>query len=625
MYKIYFLVAFILIGVFAKAQPDYTELQIPMRDGKFLAADLYLPDSANMPFPVILIQTPYNKNLYRFSLPLNIGWNQSNSNYAIVFADWRCYYASTSACIAQPKRGEDGYDAVEWIAAQTWSTGKVGTYGPSALGQIQYLTAAEKPPHLYCIAPEVASPQDFYDKYYPNGVARYELINALGNLFGLDQLYGAHPYYDFTWQFLENNSYYADEIEVPTLILGGWYDINCDENWIIYQQLLDESMPVEKVKIVIGPWAHGGSSFAGGFGDSIQGELNYANAAFYNRTMALDFFDYYLRDIPNQWESKSPITYYQMGENEWQTTNQWPVNDIEWIDFYCQDNHLLKENLPENTIDSESFLYNPHNPQPTIGGQNLSIEQGPYNQVNDVENRTDNIIFSTEILTKPLHIKGKIKAKFYVSSDQLDTDFILTLTDVYPDGSSMKIAEQGQRMRYLNGRDAASIQFLNNDEVYEVDIEFQNIAISIKENHQLRLIVSSSSYPFFNRNMNNGLEMYPNVNLDTLYNTNIAENTFYFNANYPSKLSLPLVDYTVGILSISQDLVTVYPNPSQDVLHLNSAYQMESVCLVNYIGQKQNIDFYQNKIDITSLPKGIYILEIHFLNDQKQRTKIEKR
>jgi putative CocE/NonD family hydrolase len=138
----------------ASAVLDWTEVQIPMSDGQSLAADYYLPEDWTSG-PVILIQTPYNKNLvHLFGLPLGVGYAQETSPYAFVILDWRGRFGSIDAAyVGSPTTGEDGFDAVEWVASQTWCDGNIGTWGPSALGRVQYETARQHPPHLKCIAP----------------------------------------------------------------------------------------------------------------------------------------------------------------------------------------------------------------------------------------------------------------------------------------------------------------------------------------------------------------------------------------------------------------------------------------------------------------------------------------
>ena len=201
-----FLGSCIVFNAFAQLNP--LAVSVPMRDGKFLAGDLYLPSSTGK-FPVILIQTPYNKNNYKISgLPFGIKYDITKSNYAILVVDWRCRFSSISACAFGSDNGEDGYDLVEWAGVQTWSTGKIGTWGPSALGNIQFNTAKKQPPHLVCAIPEVASPVFEYSKYFHGGVLEAASFKTLNEkLFpGSYDLVIKNPYYNATWQFVENSS-----------------------------------------------------------------------------------------------------------------------------------------------------------------------------------------------------------------------------------------------------------------------------------------------------------------------------------------------------------------------------------------------------------------------------------
>lgn len=208
-------------------QPTFVD-SVEMRDGKKLAVDIYIPDtSGGVAYPVILVQTPYNRLLYRtIGLPL-FGNNIASANYAMVIADWRCFYGSSAACAGNYDRAKDGYDLVEWIAARTWCDGKVGTWGPSALGRIQFMTARKRPPHLVCAVPLVAGPQYSYPEYYPGGVYRTEYVQQLDALgFGSSSTILAHQTHDYVWIYSEATNFYPDSISVPLLMIGGWYDHN---------------------------------------------------------------------------------------------------------------------------------------------------------------------------------------------------------------------------------------------------------------------------------------------------------------------------------------------------------------------------------------------------------------
>lgn len=232
--------------------------QIPMRDGKWLAADCYVhATSGSVKYPTILIQTPYNRLLYRLGLPLGVGMNFDSCSYAFVIVDWRGFYGSTSAAVPNPDRGKDGYDVIEWIVNQPWSNGKVGTWGPSALGKIQYMTARENHPSHVCAVPVVAAPQNLYLDYFPGGVYRKEYVDQLDALgYGMSPLLLGHPYYDTYWQIAEWLSYYPQDIHIPMFLIGGWFDHNIQLMLDFFTALQSQSDATVRVKhkFLIGPW-----------------------------------------------------------------------------------------------------------------------------------------------------------------------------------------------------------------------------------------------------------------------------------------------------------------------------------------------------------------------------------
>jgi predicted acyl esterase len=316
------------------AQLSPTVDSIPMSDGKKLAVDIYKPNGISSG-PVILIQTPYNRLLYRFGLPLQIGLNLNSSNYIFVITDWRGFYGSAAAAhTGSPSMSEDGYSTVEWIASQSWSNGKVGTWGPSALGRVQFQTAQKNPPHLVCICPLVAAPQYEYVEYFPHGALRTEYVQQLDALgFGLSLLLMAHTVHDNTWTFVENLNDYPDSIRVPCFMIGGWYDHTIEFMLPFFNELRAQS-PInvrDKHRLLMGPWVHGGSGIAQ-VGSATQGELSYPNAAKWNDSLAILFFDYHLRNQSNNWNTTPFVQYYQMGENSWQTSGAWPpAGTAAWI------------------------------------------------------------------------------------------------------------------------------------------------------------------------------------------------------------------------------------------------------------------------------------------------------
>ncbi len=620
--KVLFVILALVFGSFSYSQllvPQ--QFMFPTSQGDSLEVDVYLPNASGS-YPVILIQTPYGKNRYRLGLPLGIQRNLALSNYAFVIMDWRGRFSNLSKAIPGLGTGQDGYDLVEWIAAQPWSTSKIGTWGPSALGSVQFETAKKQPPHLTCAVPLVAAPHFMYEHYYSGGVARTELIDQLDILgFGISSTISSNPYYNATWSVIENLSVYPDSIEIPMLMIGGWYDHNIESTIFQFDTCTQNStLPLgTKHHLLLGPWTHGGNgtSYVGSVN---QGQLNYPNGEGMSDSMALAFFDFHLRNIGNNWNSKPPVMFYQMGDEQWLEDTHWPVSYTTSTNYYLQSNGSLQ--TTQSTRDSLSFSYDPNSPSPTIGGATMrnDLVQGPYDQAPLVESRSDLLTFETSISSQDLKIKGKPEAHFYISSDRKDTDVAVRLTEVYPDGRSMIIMDGIQRMRFRNGFRVSDTAFMRRGAVYPVTIELQNTAITIKAGNKLRLLVTSSNYPKYNRNMNNAGEMYPGNNLDSVLNPLVAVNKIHVGSATPSRIVLPIDNTNTGLASNEFTDVAIYPNPSSGVFNVQSDVSFKVMYLMNLSGQILEVNYSNfNSIDLSNYQKGIYLLQL--INDKGSVTK----
>ncbi len=622
MKKIFFVIIFFFQITFSdKSQAQLSPIidSIPMSDGQKLAADIYIPSGITQG-PVILIQTPYNRILYHFSLPLQIGLNLNSSNYIFVIVDWRGFYGSAAAAYAgNPSIGEDGYDVVEWIAQQAWSNGKIGAWGPSALGRVQFQTAKKNPPSLTCICPLVAGPQYDYDEYFPGGVLRTEYVEQLDALgYGISPVLMAHTVHDFVWAFSENANFYPDSILVPCFMIGGWYDHTPEQMLPFFNGIRTQS-PInvrDKHRLLMGPWAHGGSGTAQ-VGSITQGELSYPNAVHWNDSLALLFFDFHLRNINNNWDQTPFVQYYQMGENTWQNSVSWPPTGMTNTNFYFHQNGIINNVAPTNAADALSYNYNPSDPSPTIGGPTLrtDLDQGPYNQTPLVESRNDVLVFSTEVLTQDVVLRGSPVVHLKISSNRKDTDFAVRLTDVYPDGRSMILSDGILRMRFRNGFTANDTAGMIPGTVYDCNITLPNTAITFLAGHKIRVDISSSNYPRFNRNANTNGIMYPGNSLDSLVNPLIANNTVYLNSINFSYITLPQTgfDFVNDEFSNANEVI-VYPNPTSDILNVSFMKNVSgiiSLCdLQGRIILTQNISGTENSISLSTISAGIYFVKI---------------
>jgi len=517
---------------------SYIPVSIPTRDDKVLSADLYYCDPEPMARPVILIQTPYNKNLYRKLVddPFPEGGPlfPLDENYNYVIVDWRGFFGSADADVPGYDRGLDGFDTVEWIAAQPWCNGMLGTWGSSALGLIQFQTARHHPPHLVCCVPRVKDFKTKYSDFYYSSVYRKEHVEGL-ELLGLVSTAAilAHPTCDLAWQLTEWNSDVAADIAVPMLLIGGWYDHFPDGVLRAYQDLRDKSEAVvrDQHKLLFGPWLHSGVDSAE------QGVLFYPDASGVADAMAIRFWDFHLRGIANGWESEPPVRFYQMGENFWIQSDAWDGGERDEKIFYLESGEALTTDFPSAGSPADTFAYDPDDPTPVLGGARFKPFQpwtltGPQDLTEVVESRGDVLVYSTPVLERDLRVNGSIRIELFVSSDRTDTDFCVRLTDVYPDGRSLIVTQGIKRMRFRNG--CENEELMVPGDVYPVTIELQNMALTFLSGHCLRIVVCSADYPHFDKNLNNGGEMYvPGPSY-------VAFNSVFHDEGFPSRIVISI-------------------------------------------------------------------------------------
>lgn len=591
-----------------------TVVSIEMRDGNFIAADVYNPNT-EYARPTILIQTPYNKFFLRYGLPLDVGVDIDNSLYNFVVVDWRGFYGSASAPAASYDRGMDGYDVIDWIITQEWSDGNVGTWGPSALGKIQFQTAKYQHPNHICAVPIVASPEFLYESYFPNGVYRTEYVEQLDALgYGMSTTLLANPHYNAVWQYVENQNYYPEQIDIPMLMIGGFYDHATDEMFKYFEAICEESPDgiAEQHRLLMGPWAHGGFG-ATQVGSSIQGELEFPEAEGWSNDKANEFFQYYLLGAEFDWLGANPkYRYFQMGDMEWKSSEVWPPEGLVSKKYYFNNLSELVETPPTETDNSFPIYYDPRDPSPTVGSCTLTEElgQGPYDQATDVESRFDILLYTSEVLTEPVKHVGNAKVKLFVSSDMLDTDFAVRLCDVYPDDRSMILRDNIFRMRFRDGFTIADTSFMEAGVIYEIEIELANTAHTFLPGHRIRVDVSSANYPRFNNNMNDGGEMY--VAGDTL----AATNSVYQDQNHASYVEFQVDNLTSVESFVDKSKVSVYPNPASknDDIYISSFDKINEIKVINEFGSLVKSCAFSGeksvKIDCSLMSSGFYIVEI---------------
>jgi uncharacterized protein len=500
-----------LAATVAMAQPRFFPLNIPMRDGQSLAADLFSADTS-VARPLIVIQTPYNKLFYRYTLgtPQASGtvlpFDSTHYNYLTV--DWRGFYASSAAGSPGYDRGLDGYDIIEWAAGQHWCNGKIGTWGVSALGLIQFQTMKHHPPHLVCAMPMVKDYKNQYSNFYPGGVYKKEYTESLQQLgFLTTASILAHPTHDLFWTLSEAVTDYPESVAVPVLMVGGWFDHFPDDVLRAFEDIRQRGHPAFRSlhKIIVGPWLHARTE------DTVQGAMSFPNAVGVVTTATQEFFDYCLRGIGNGYSSRPPVLYYQMGDDTWREAQSWSGIATRKDTLYFGFHQLQTAPVESTDVLGIAFNFDPRNPSPAIGGPRFNpsaddIPVGPQDQRFQVESRPDVLTYATAPLTAPMEIDGAPEVVLSVNSNRTDTDFSVRLCDVYPDGRSMLMTQGIRRLRF---RDSYESPVLGNGySVYRLSVNLGNLALTLQPGHALRLDISSSIYPQYDLNLNNGGAMY---------------------------------------------------------------------------------------------------------------------
>jgi putative CocE/NonD family hydrolase len=550
-----------------------------MRDGVTLRADIYRP-KADGQFPVLLQRTPYNK-----SGEVAFGLKAAASGYVVIVQDVRGRYTSEGDFYTFRHESNDGYDTVEWAAALPYSNGKVGMWGGSYVGATQMLTAIAHPPHLSGICPVVtasnyhenwtyqggafeqwfnqswtsALAQDTFDRSVVKNtnalggvwklpLASYPLFNfsdpsaapattsSLAPYF-LDWL--AHPTYDDYWKQISIEEHFGD-INVPVLSVVAWYDIfqgGSLRNYVgIKAHGGDAARKGQHLFVTIGGHAGGGRKI---------GDVDFGAAAaeFEENEVTLKWYDYLFKGVQNEFAGK-PVKIFVMGANQWREEDDWPLARAQSTKYFLHSvkgaaslrgDGILSTVAPRSEA-ADHYLYDPANPVPTVGGplccDSIHLPPGPRDQ-RAVEARDDVLIYTTPAFAQDTEVTGPVSLELFAKSSAVDTDFTAKLVDVGPDGFAQNLTEGIIRGRYRDSREKASL--LNPGQIYKFNIDLWSTSNVFLKGHMLRLEISSSNFPRFDRNLNTGE--------DPAFARSFvsATNTIYHDGEHPSALILPVV------------------------------------------------------------------------------------
>jgi putative CocE/NonD family hydrolase len=590
----------------AQYQVEVTKgLWIPMRDGVRLAADLYRPAGVEGRLPVILIRTPYNKDR---EYSVRDGQFFASHGFAVVVEDFRGRYNSEGLYRFNRGHRKDGYDSFAWVMAQPWSSGRIGTYGCSYVGEVQLYQSPSHPPGLTAMIPQAAGSavgsaggyfnyaQDLgsgiwglsllFDWWYHEGGQLYygprqsvpedpERAAEVAKLYrvGPDMPsidYGpilqTLPVVDMMkhviappneWaDFLRHNidltdpwwnqfDYVRDDtpIDVPTLFIESWNDVTAAAT-LYLRNHLERTAASESARdnqfIIVSPGSHCSSERM--TADERIGDFPAGDPRFGHKDIYLKWFNYWLRGDANGITGMPKIQYYVLGKNEWKASNVWPPAGTRFQPYYLAsaghaNSHFGDGALTATAPDSgkpDAYDYDPETPVPTMGTNDYYQHSKPITDQRPLSAREDVLVYTSAPLAKGFEMTGEIEVVLYVASSAKDTDLLAKLVDVYPDGRALNVRENALRARYRNGRDRPAV-LMTPGEIYKLDFKLGAYSLYFPAGHRLRLQITSSSFPRYERNLNTG-----GNNFDETVGV-LAHNRIYHDGGHPSRLILPVV------------------------------------------------------------------------------------
>jgi putative CocE/NonD family hydrolase len=546
-----------------------------MRDGVTLRADIYRPKVEGK-FPVLLLRTPYDKQWTS-----STGYKAAARGYVMIAQDVRGRFESEGEWYAFKHESEDGYDTVEWAATLPYSNGKVGMIGGSYVGATQFLAALAKPPHLAGICPNVTASnyhdgwtyqggafEQWFNESWASGLAENTMrrraeqkYDALGGTKVLPLIsypvleapssegiapyftdWLAHPSFDDYWKQLSIEDHYA-QIQVPVFNRGAWFDIFLGGTLRNYVRLkteagTDAARKGQRLLVYVGGHAGGSDSRRVGavdFGEKLPIDED---------AMVLRWYDWLLKGEANGVEKEKPVKIFVMGKNEWREEDDWPLARAKNTKYYLHSAGAANGIAGNGTLStvapgeekSDQYVYDPNDAAPTIGGPlccgALPTGIGPEDQ-RPAEARSDVLVYTTPAFAKDTEVTGPVSLDLYVSSSAVDTDFTGMLVDVWPNGFAQNLTSGILRMRYRNSQEKPELA--NQSETYHVTVDLWATSNVFLAGHKLRLEVSSSNFPRFDRNLNTGEEQARATRMVK------ATNVIYHDKAHPSALILPIV------------------------------------------------------------------------------------
>jgi len=529
---------------------NHVEYMVPMRDGVELATSVYIPEGDG-PWPVIVERTPYSK---AGGAPK--GQRLTAHGYIYAHQDSRGRFRSEGVYEPYQTDIADGYDTIEWAAAQPWSNGKVGVTGRSAMGIHANLAAAGAPPHLVAAYVVTASESLFDESYFNGGVFREHFRGNFMRLQGKEDqipIMKSRSILDERWKATDM-IHHRRNINVPMFNLGGWYDMFAKGEVGNFVQLQNHGRngALGNQKLWMGAWGH----------SPLDGDLEYpGDIPLGPRTFDFEmpWFDYWLKEKDTGIMDMPAVTYYHMASarkghpsplNGFRQADSWPPPST-MTHLYLQPGGGVSQRRPSADTASVSFVHDPDSPVPTFGGANYDnnrefpITVGPVDQ-QQIGDRPDYLRFHSEPLDADLHVQGRIDVKLWVATDAPDTDFMVKLVDVYPDGYEAIILDTALRTRFRYGREPGDVEMMKPGRPTLLTIDLWSTSNTFERGHRLGVHVASSNAPRYEVNPNTGEA----PGRSTLAPRK-ATNTIFHDQRRPSAIVLPIVAELPPVVDIT--------------------------------------------------------------------------
>lgn len=550
------------------SQPIFAEynIRVPMRDGITLSADMFRPETSKQGerVPVILVRTPYNKNQ---KLYIDAARYFASRGYAYINMDVRGRGDSDGDFVPYRNDGRDGYDAIEWCAAQSWSTGNIGTLGASYLGRIQWLTALEQPPHLKTMIVMVTPSDPFVETptgthglqhlcwlYLVNGRLR-QLMEEVNwtpiyehlPLMTMDERAGfasekwrtelEHPTRDEYWHAICYQDQFQ-QVNVPVMHISGWYDdeqIGTPLNFIGMTTRGATEFARTNQKLLMGPWGHAVNA------RQQIGEVDFGPQALIDiRGYELRWFDCWLKNEDTGIQREPAARIFVMGENDWRDEQEFPLARTQFTHYYLHSGGNANSRYGDGTLSTEPstdetpdrYTYEPSRPTPYITDATSSQIGGP-DDYSGVQQRGDVLVYMTPPLENDTTVIGPVRVLLYAASSAVDTDFTALLFDVHPSGFAQRLCDGIVRARYRDGMQSASL--IEPEKIYRYEIDVWNTCQVFFKGHRIGIQIASAAFPKYDRNLNTGESVAAGTHMQP------AHQTIYHDAEHPSALVLPII------------------------------------------------------------------------------------